>query len=85
MHWLPKRRATSLISSGRFTAAVLIATLSAPARRMSFTSSIERRPPATVMGTNTSRDAPRTMSPRLLRPYRLATVSTYNSSSAPAS
>ena len=39
MHWEPKRVATSVISSGRATAAVLIATLSAPERSACSTSS----------------------------------------------
>ena len=40
-------------SSGRATAAVLTATLSAPARSSRFTSSALRTPPPTVSGMNT--------------------------------
>lgn len=53
MHCAPKRWDTSVINSGRATAAVLIATLSAPERSMVCTSFNERIPPPTVIGTNT--------------------------------
>ncbi len=68
MHWLPKACETSRISSGRATAAVLIATLSAPLRRASRTSSSRRRPPATVIGTKTAAAVRRTTSRMLFRP-----------------
>jgi len=38
-HWAPKSREASVMRSGRSTAAVLIETLSAPARSRRFTSS----------------------------------------------
>ena len=50
MHCEPKRLATSPISSGRATAAVLIATLSAPQRKAFSTSFKVRMPPPTVIG-----------------------------------
>ena len=46
-HWLPKRRAQVATRSGSSTAAVLTATLSAPARSTSRISSAERTPPPT--------------------------------------
>ena len=68
MHWLPKASDTSRISSGRATAAVLMATLSAPLRRAARTSSRLRSPPATVIGTNTASAVRRTTSRMLFRP-----------------
>src|SRR3546814_16238193 len=49
-HWLPKRSAISAMSSGRATAALLTATLSAPARSSERASSALRTPPPTVNG-----------------------------------
>ena len=49
-HWLPKRRAHVAMSSGSRTAAVLTATLSAPARSTSRISRALRTPPPTVSG-----------------------------------
>ena len=68
MHWLPKASATRRMRSGSRTAAVLIATLSAPLRSAWRTSSTLRKPPATVMGTKTSSAVRRTTSRMLLRP-----------------
>ena len=56
-------------------AAVMTATWSAPARSRSRTSSTVRMPPPTVIGTNTSCAALRTISVSLLLPYKLATIS----------
>ena len=52
--WLPNRSAISATSSGRWIAAVLTATLSAPARSSRSTSSTEATPPPTVSGMKTS-------------------------------
>src|SRR3546814_6373708 len=49
-HWLPKRSAISAMTSGRDTAALLTATLSAPASSSARASSTERTPPPTVSG-----------------------------------
>ena len=51
--WLPNRSAISATSSGRWIAAVLTATLSAPARSSRSTSSTTPTPPPTVSGMNT--------------------------------
>ena len=53
-HWSPNSAAISVISSGRSTAAVLMATLSAPARSSARASSTDRMPPPIVNGMNTS-------------------------------
>jgi len=50
MHWLPNFSAASATNSGRFTAAVLIETLSAPASNSFLISSTVRTPPPTVRG-----------------------------------
>jgi hypothetical protein len=60
--WLPYRCAISAISSGRVTAAVFTATLSAPARSSRSTSSTARTPPPTVSGMNTLSAVRRTTS-----------------------
>lgn len=57
------------------TAAVLIATLSAPALRICFISSIDLSPPPTVSGMNIFSAVFFTISDRLFLPYRLATTS----------
>ena len=49
-HWLPNLSAISPRSSGRETAAVLTAILSAPASRSASASAAERTPPPTVSG-----------------------------------
>ena len=53
MHCVPNRSAQRCSSAGSRTAAVLIATLSAPARSSSCTSSSRLTPPPTVSGMNT--------------------------------
>ena len=75
----------AVISAGCFSAAVLTATLSAPARSSARTSCTLRTPPPAVTGMNTSAEVRCKMPLKLLRPYRLATVSRYKSSSMPAS
>ena len=50
IHWVPKRCASSLMSSGRRTAAELMETLSAPLSSKTPTSSTELMPPPTVKG-----------------------------------
>jgi hypothetical protein len=57
MHWLPNRCAASVISSGRVTAAVLMLTLSAPARSASDMSDTSSMPPPTVNGMRATRRA----------------------------
>ena len=52
-HWAPNSAASSATSSGRSRAAVLTATLSAPARSRRRPSSALRTPPPTVKGMNT--------------------------------
>ena len=53
MHWLPKRFAAFCTNAGSFTAAELIATLSAPAFNRFRMSSKVRTPPPTVRGMKT--------------------------------
>jgi hypothetical protein len=64
----PKACAASRINSGRSTAAVLIDTLSAPARRTVRMSSTLRTPPPTVNGMKISRAVRSTICSRLFRP-----------------
>jgi hypothetical protein len=71
----PNARDASRTSSGRATAAVFSDTLSAPARSTMRMSSTLRSPPPTVSGMKISSAVRRTISTRLLRPYRLATAS----------
>ena len=66
-HGAIRTLAASLMNSGRPIAAVLIATLSAPARRRLATSSVVLMPPPTVSGTKISDAVRSTMSRRLLR------------------
>src|SRR5579885_2647188 len=70
MHCAPKRRAASRTSSGSATAAVLMETLSAPARSSTRTSSTWRTPPPTVSGMkqrSAARDHVEQDRPRLVR------------------
>ena len=71
-------------SSGRATAAVLMLTLSAPARSSRSTSSTERTPPPTVSGMNTCSAVRRTTSYMVSRPPEEAVMSRKVSSSAPS-
>jgi hypothetical protein len=82
--WLPNRSAISAISSGRATAAVFTATLSAPARSSRFTSSALRTPPPTVSGMNTLSAVRLTTSYVVARSPELAVMSRNVSSSAPS-
>ena len=79
----PKRSATSDSSSGRAIAAVLMPTLSAPARSSASTSSTLRTPPPTVRGTKTCSAAAATTSSMVARPSREADTSRKVISSAP--
>jgi hypothetical protein len=82
--WEPKRRLSRSISVGSWTAAVLMPTLSAPARRSSSASSTERTPPPTVKGRNTVSATRRTMSRTMGRASEEAVMSRNTSSSAPS-
>ena len=82
--WLPKRSAISATSSGRWIAAVLTATLSAPARSSRSTSSTDATPPPTVRGMKTSSAVRETISRVVARPSCEAEMSRKVSSSAPS-
>ena len=82
--WLPNRSAISATSSGRWMAAVLTATLSAPARSSRSTSSTEDTPPPTVSGMKTSSAHRETTSIVVARPSCDAEMSRKVSSSAPS-
>jgi hypothetical protein len=84
MHWAPNRRLASCSSSGRWIAAVLMPTLSAPARSSVSTSSVVRTPPPTVSGMNTCSAVRRTTSSMVARPPEDAVTSRNVSSSAPS-
>ena len=82
--WLPNRSAISATSSGRVMAAVLTATLSAPARSSRSTSSTLETPPPTVSGMKTCSAVRDTMSIVVARPSWDAEMSRKVSSSAPS-
>ena len=82
--WLQNRSAISATSSGRAIAAVLTATLSAPARSSRSTSSTEETPPPTVSGMKTSSAVRDTISIVVARPSWEAEMSRKVSSSAPS-
>ena len=84
MHWLPNFSAASRTNSGRFTASVLIETLSAPASNRLRISSSVRTPPPTVSGMKQASAVRRTTSSRMPRFSWLAVMSRKHSSSAPA-
>ena len=71
----PKASDASLIKLGFLIAAVFIDTLSAPALRIFSISIIFLIPPPTVSGINTFSATIFTISERLLRSYKLATMS----------
>ena len=75
MHWLPKRVAPAVISSGVRTAGELIDTLSAPASSSPRMSSTLRMPPPTVNGMKTLSATRRTMSMTMSRRSWLAVMS----------
>ncbi|MCY1559416.1 hypothetical protein D9M68_964560 [compost metagenome] len=72
------------MKSGSFTAAELIATLSAPASRSLRMSSMERTPPPTVTGMKQCSAVRATTSKMVSRPSWLAVISRKVNSSAPA-
>ena len=72
---LPIATAASPTSSGSFTAAVMIETLSAPAFSRSRTSASERTPPPTQSGMNTLSAVRATTSSRMRRSSWLAVMS----------
>ena len=84
MHWLPKRVAPAVTSSGVRTAGELIDTLSAPASSSSRISSTVRMPPPTVNGMKTLSAMRRTTSRMMSRRSWLAVMSRKTSSSAPS-
>ena len=84
MHWSPNFSAASLTKARRFTAAVLIDTLSAPEDSSARMSSIVRTPPPTVSGMKQASAVRRTTSRMMPRFSWLAVMSRKQSSSAPA-
>src|SRR5512135_239969 len=84
MHWLPKLCASRSTSAGSRTAAVLTATLSAPARRTCPASSTERIPPPTVNGMKTESATRPTISRVVRRSSCVAEMSRNTNSSAPS-
>ncbi len=82
--WLPNRSAMSATSSGRLIAAVLTATLSAPARSSRSTSAVLPTPPPTVSGMNTCSAVADTISIVVALPSWEAEMSRKVSSSAPS-
>ena len=74
---------SSVISSGRRTAAVLTETLSAPESRMRRASATERMPPPTASGMKTLRAVRATTSAMMSRASLEAVMSRKTSSSAP--
>src|SRR5690606_15444979 len=84
MHWLPNCSANSFTTSGRFTAAVLSETLSAPASSRRRTSSAVRTPPPTVSGMKQASAVRATTSRMVPRFSEEAVMSRKHSSSAPA-
>src|SRR3569623_2026630 len=85
MHCEPKRAAASRTNSGLDTAAVLIATLSAPALSRRRMSAVVRMPPPTVSGMKTCPATSSTTWAMVSRPSWLAVMSRNTSSSAPCS
>jgi hypothetical protein len=83
-HWLPNRSAMSATTSGRATAALFTATLSAPASNSARASSGLRTPPPTVTGMKHISAVRRTTSRMMPRSSWLAVMSRKHSSSAPA-
>ena len=83
-HWRPNLAAQRESRSGSRTAAVLTATLSAPARSTSRISTGVRTPPPTVMGTNTRRAVRSTTSRIVPLPSGAAVMSRKQISSAPS-
>ena len=84
MHCAPKRSAARATSPGSATAAVLIETLSAPARSRARMSSSERTPPPTVSGMKQRSAVARTTSRMIPRSSCDAVMSRKQSSSAPS-
>ena len=85
MHWSPKRLAAREINSGFARPAVLIPTLSAPARNRASTSSTVRTPPPTVNGINNTSAVRFTISIVVSRFALEAVMSRKINSSAPES
>ena len=83
-HWLPKRLAAWVISTGFLTAAVLIDTLSAPAASNRRISSREWIPPPTVKGMNNTLATALASLTRVKRSWTEAVMSRKTSSSAPS-
>jgi hypothetical protein len=83
MHCEPKRSAPSRTSSGRWMADVLMLTLSAPARSITFISSTDRIPPPTVNGMKHSAAVRSTTSTIVARASDEAVISKKTNSSAP--
>ena len=84
MHWSPNFSAASFTKARRFTAAVLIDTLSAPHFRSLRMSSTVRTPPPTVSGMKQASAVRVTTSKMVSRFSWLAVMSRKVSSSAPA-
>src|ERR1700722_19479541 len=84
MHWSPNFSAASLTKARRFTAAVLMETLSAPDFRSARMSATVRTPPPTVSGMKQASAVRRTTSRIMPRFSWLAVMSRKHSSSAPA-
>ena len=82
-HWLPNRAADSESTSGRSTAAVLMLTLSAPARSARATSSAPRMPPPIVSGMKSRSAVRRATSSSVSRSSSVAEMSRNTISSAP--
>ena len=85
MHWLPKRSAPALISSGVASALELMLILSAPACSMACMSSTVRMPPPTVSGMKQCAAVRSITSTMVARPCALAVMSKKTISSAPCS
>src|ERR1035437_2200943 len=80
----PNSLESSVMSSGRRTAAVLTVTLSAPESKMRRASSTERMPPPTASGMKTLRAVRATTSAMISRASLEAVISRKTSSSAPS-
>src|ERR1039458_982345 len=80
----PNSLLSSVMSSGRRTAAVLTVTLSAPDMRMRRASATERMPPPTASGMKTLRAVRATTSAMISRASLEAVISRNTSSSAPS-
>ncbi len=83
-HWAPKASAHRATTSMSSTAAVLTATLSAPARSSLRASPTVRTPPPTDTGMKQTSAVRATTSTMVSRPSWLAVMSRNISSSAPA-